>query len=457
MGNSAPSLGNIHIKSDGGFVVVAPSVGQDGGKYETIIGFDDVPIAPIPEAWREEVQKQNPINNPVYFPSEEDPFSEGQRDNNLYNLACTLLYHGYSDKYVIDVVRRIASTANFPEREALRKVESAKQSMKRWKTMGTHYTAITRQRGESTPGGEDLEKSIREWISNGVGTFSTNQLKRDLSIQESSLVVIAILNKLHNEGLIEPDYVRQGFWRIPNREKKFINILDDTDVQLDINFPLEEETLIIPMATDVFMVAGEPDIGKTAYCINFAGKNVAKENPFTGKPFPVTYFCSEMSSTFKERLKHTGRPLTWWQQHVTFVERRRDFSDVIDQNGINIIDYLKLDDNFFQIDAYTSAIQEKLKTGIALIAIQKNRMRIDNKGNIISGQLGVGGDKGLQTPRLYVTLSRIQNRNAAFIEKGKNLKNPKVRAGGKKCYFKLVNGCEFLPVNEWMDDLPAIL
>jgi len=61
-----------------------------------------------------------------------------------------------------------------------------------------------------------------------------------------------------------------------------------------------------------------------------------------------------------------------WKQ-VRFYERSENFDDVIDPNGINIIDYLEVLDDFWKVGQQIKAIHDKLKNGIAVIAIQKNK------------------------------------------------------------------------------------
>jgi hypothetical protein len=120
---------------------------------------------------------------------------------------------------------------------------------------------------------------------------------------------------------------------------------------------------------------------------------------------------------------------TFWRKFKPR-ERASNFADAISPNSVNIIDYFEISDNFYAIGGELRAIHDKLKDGIAIIAIQK-------KG---TADLGRGAEFSLEKPRLYLTM----NPGELKIVKGKNWAQPGRNPNGMVFKFKLINGAEFL-------------
>ena len=79
------------------------------------------------------------------------------------------------------------------------------------------------------------------------------------------------------------------------------------------------------------------------------------------------------------------------------MERNENFADVIQpgKGKINIIDFLELYDNFYEISGKLADIHKKLNGAIAIVALQKN------PGN----DFGLGGYRSLEKPRLALAVS----------------------------------------------------
>ncbi len=91
-------------------------------------------------------------------------------------------------------------------------------------------------------------------------------------------------------------------------------------------------------------------------------------------------------------------------------------------------------DNFYAIGALIMEIFEKLRGGIAIIGIQKNK----------GVDLGVGKDRSAEAARLYLTLEPGQLK----IVYGKNWANSTVNPDNKTFWFKLIQGCKFLEATD---------
>jgi hypothetical protein len=148
----------------------------------------------------------------------------------------------------------------------------------------------------------------------------------------------------------------------------------------------------------------------------------------------VHYFSSEMGALeLKDRLLKFDRPLTSWEI-VKFKERASNFADVIKPNAVNIIDFLEVHDEFYKIGGLIKAIYDKLTTGIAVIAIQKN------KGT----DFGLGGMRSLEKARLYLAMEPGKIR----IVKGKNYAS-QMYPNGREHDFRLIQGCHFQGEGTW--------
>ena len=100
-----------------------------------------------------------------------------------------------------------------------------------------------------------------------------------------------------------------------------------------------------------------------------------------------------------------------------------------------IIDFLEIHDNFYEVGGKMAEIHNKLKGAIAIIALQKNP----------GTDTGLGGFRGPEKPRLYITMSRS---NYCKIVKAKNWatsENP----NGKMIRYKIYQGCNLYSKGDW--------
>ena len=156
--------------------------------------------------------------------------------------------------------------------------------------------------------------------------------------------------------------------------------------------------------------------------------------------YKTHYFSSEMGAMeFRDRLsKFDDMNFADWAK-VSFKERAGNFADVIDPDGINIIDFLELHDNFYIVGGLIKAIFDKLKFGIAVIALQKPGGRDE----------GVGGEKSKEKARLYLSMSP----GLIKITKAKNWADSRVNPNKLLKKFSLVHGCKFIEQSTWEHEI----
>jgi hypothetical protein len=151
--------------------------------------------------------------------------------------------------------------------------------------------------------------------------------------------------------------------------------------------------------------------------------------------FKINYFSSEMGAMeLRARLQKFEGNLQHWKDNVNFRERSSNFADVVKPNDVNIIDFLEVTEDFFKVGGMIKEIYDKLKKGIAIIALQKNKGR----------DLGLGAERSIEKARLYLSIEHGKIK----IIKGKNWANPEVNPNGMQWSFKLVQGSKFIVMDE---------
>jgi hypothetical protein len=269
---------------------------------------------------------------------------------------------------------------------------------------------------------------VTRWVSFAEGEFTIADIYRDLKIEKADGrdKCQQEIRELVKSGVLETSRGRSGWYR--RCEKKLetidLNAPELPAVGLWLPFGLHRDVVVQPK--NVIIVAGETNSGKTGLMFNLAFMNMGK--------FPVRYLSSEM--TAKEictRMDFFGKERAAWNS-VEFIERSGNFHDAIDPNGINIIDFLEVHDNFFSIGADIKKIFDALKNGVAVIAIQKR-----------TGELfGRGGEFTLEKARLGLSLfthGRLPNGiiGSVKVTKAKNYiqgRNP----DGKEQFYSLARG-----------------
>ncbi len=194
----------------------------------------------------------------------------------------------------------------------------------------------------------------------GLSSLSSNrQFNKNLSKIFERLVKDGLLERLEKRG----DFliVNQIAEEIPWKE-----VGEPTPV--DLKQPLKLHELVYFYPGNVIVIGGSYNAGKTVYCLNTACLNMDH--------WKVNYLSSEMTpEELAARLynfKAAGLvpDIDAWNK-VKFRQRRHDFHQVIDPDGLNIIDYLEMNKEFYGVGGMIDRIFQKLNKGLAVIAIQK--------------------------------------------------------------------------------------
>jgi hypothetical protein len=242
------------------------------------------------------------------------------------------------------------------------------------------------------------------------------------------------LNRLSSKGLIEKiDSGRTGTYRKINIDLEEMKYLTSPKGEFNIKLPLELNTMCKIFPKSIIIIAGSKSSGKTAMLMNIAIDNQDR--------CPVTYLNSDMGEEeYTERLFKMGCNTPEDVRFKTY-NRSKDFHDIITPDKkIFIVDFLEIHDNFYEIGKHIKLIWEKLKEGVAIIAIQMKS----------GATVGRGGDFSKEKARLYLTLDYDQDKQCTkiIIE---DMKSPKDPDGYKGWWrnVKIINGAKLKP---WKDE-----
>lgn len=416
--NNTNIIQGTDFRGEGGYIAAAPSKNAKGVSYcwDSEINLENTPLSPIPSEYLDAINVYNGRQS-VYSDTQtstivyKEYFVKGTRDNDLFHLANCLVKGRCEQDFITKTLEIISRNCNppFPEKEIKAKIESA---LKR---------AASKDR--------NLAADVREYVLSTTGNFLSTDVSKglQLSTREEQKNLSIILKRLSNEGLIEKYGNKNGHYRRIDDEVQEIDVFSADVTPLEIKWPLSVERFVHTHPKQLIVIAGEPNAGKSAYLLNVASLNM--------DTMPTTYFSSEMGAVeLKSRLVNFERPLSDWSK-LKFYERASNFADVIKPNGLNIIDFLEVHDEFYKVGGMMKAIFDKLDQGIAVIAIQKPKGRDE----------GLGGDRGLEKPRLYMAMSPGELK----IVKGKNWVDPMINPNGMKVNWKLVQGCKFIQSGNW--------
>lgn len=178
---------------------------------------------------------------------------------------------------------------------------------------------------------------------------------------------------------------------------------------------------------NIILVSGCRNAGKTAILLN-----IMKDNMHL---YDVTFFSSEMDGPeFKKRLlQFDDVALNGWR--FEGYRRKSDFASVISpgKGNLNIIDYLEIYENFYEVGMRINEIWEALDGAIGVIAVQKPTSR----------KIPLGGELALDKPRLVLAIDKGQ----ATILKAKNwVPGLEEDPDNKILFFKLVKGANLMPL-----------
>lgn len=274
------------------------------------------------------------------------------------------------------------------------------------------------------------KETVKAWIETTSGWWHYRELDKDLDIgtPQGKSNRRVFLKRFCDEGFVIRHPKEDGKFRLLDNQAPLIDWESaDSSKVLDLNWPFELEKLVAIYPKNIIVIAGTFNAGKTAFCLNFIARNQHRAE--IAGLLPIQYFSSEMGPE-EMKLRLSKFPVSDWAFQAR--ERSANFADVVMPDKINIIDYLEVTNDFFLVAEEISKIWDKLKGGIALIAVQKKQ----------GATLGRGAEFSAEKPRLYLSMDS----GRLTIVKGKNWAVEAQNPNGLKFSFKLVGGFKFVEV-----------
>lgn len=445
----------IDIRGEGGYVVAPPSMHRSGNRYEVSL---DLPIIDAPEPLVTLCTQKN--SSQARSLSLEGIIPEGQRNQTLTSLAGTMRRRGMTEAAIeaaLQAENKTRCRPPLPEKEVAKISNSVATYIPNFPSgfkpvSGTNKSYIniyerntdaadTERNKIATKNATEIPKTqqepfskrVEDWVKNsGSRWFETPELDRDLGITSATDKNNRreIMLRLREKGIIEQHAKIQKQFRFVNKQLVAIDFKNATSGGLiPIKWPLKIENYVNLFPGNLAVVAGSTNAGKTALLLN-----IVYLNQFS-LAIPIYYFCSEMGDVeLKERLElFPGMAIEEW--NFKPFDRSTDFADVIAPDCLNIVDYLEMTDDLFQVNTHLTAITKKLGTGLAIVAIQKK----------VGQKWGRGAEFSAEKSKLYLSMDE----NKITIVKGKSWANKKVNPNGLRAEFNITGGCEFEMTKEW--------
>ncbi len=240
---------------------------------------------------------------------------------------------------------------------------------------------------------------VLEYLQYVSGTFNTRTMQNELNIlsPEGKGHLRVILHRLCEAGVITKTSLDGNYRKLET--EKIVMPWQSADpgniIPLKWPFELEKYAAIYPK--NVAIVAGQKQEGKTTFLYDFIKLNMYN--------YQIELFNTETGpEQMHDRFNDLGIPI---DAPIMVYERYDNFADVIDPEGISVIDYLDLNSEFYLAGMEIDKIFRKLTTGIAIIGMQippASVTYIKGIKKVIERDYAYGGGSTAKRAFIYVSL-----------------------------------------------------
>jgi len=233
------------------------------------------------------------------------------------------------------------------------------------------------------------------------------------------------------EGLIEKHGDKRGCYRTPEREITFEDFKNVDSTTVDLRLPFGFERYVEIMPGDIISFAGVRNSGKTAIALECVRLNMRR--------LPVFYFSKEIRKyALNRRLsKHNDLDVSDW--NFKFCSNFPNFTDILQPDAVNVIDYLEVSEGeYYKMASILAKIHANLKgQAIAIVFLQKHtgaRHAMGGEGTEQKPAITFNIDPGF--PGAILTAHKIKN----WVD---------INPEGYGMKFKIVQGINLLPQGLW--------
>lgn len=241
---------------------------------------------------------------------------------------------------------------------------------------------------------------IEQWVSFTKGQFNVRDIWNEVGIEspEGKNYLTKILRRLEDKGIIRHLDKGYGNYRCVDSEAAKIDWESaNPDNIVPLLFPFGEHEFVKIFPKSIVIVTGGKNVGKTEYLYGFIKLNMGR--------YAIDLFNSETGpEQMKERfnsLDITASP------SFNVYERYDNYADVVVPDHISVIDYLDMNSEVYLVGAEIDAIYRKLKSGVAVIGLQKpppSVTYIKGVKRVIERDLAYGGGFTAKRAILYITM-----------------------------------------------------
>jgi len=424
--NKTQFLKDCDIRSEGGYVVAPPSKNGSGNPY-TWIRENALNCVRMPSSLYSFIisittntilYNKNTANGVPESPASMLNFSKGGRDDTLFHIANTLVKGGMPTVEVEELLTILATKACspvFPPKEIPAKVKSALDRSDR-KNL-------------------NITQEVRDFIAVTNNNFRVTDVQQAVTsghrVTISNKAILMALSRLAKEGVIERLPAPSTYRVIEKVEHKNIkSVKSEKPIDILLPFGLDRYVNIYPGNLVIF--AGVTNAGKSALILNMILQNMGNWNCW--------YFSTEMNAqTLKGRIEKLEADVDW---DFEIVENWNQNPDGLRPNDLNFCDWIEAGEEPYRVIAKLDRIQQKLRKGIAVVAMQKNPKK----------EFGIGGYQTQSKAALYITVDKKDRHDPkqgqwARIVKAKGY--DEINPEGFVCEFKIVQGINLIQTRYW--------
>lgn len=300
--------------------------------------------------------------------------------------------------------------------------------------------------------GRTLSSEVLAFIESDPAPFETKDVYSELCAKDrrEKKTISDALSYYAKQGKIRKIEGKRGCWEVAEEEPEVMDILSVNVKPFNILLPLDISAFSAVHPGSVILVSGSSNAGKTLFLLtivrNFFGSNIYPQTPLHLSNeridvAPMVYLNSEMSAgELATRIRRFGDDPSTWVRNVKFIERSHSFDKLVTPDGVTFIDFLEVNEDFYQAGKFIADIHRRLKGGVAVVAMQKKQGQLYAKG----------GEMTLEKPRLVINLDR--NEPHGFICKITKCKEPVdfMRSiQGMERDFVISGSSEIIPISDW--------
>lgn len=294
-----------------------------------------------------------------------------------------------------------------------------------------------------------FSKDVLDYIESEPAPFTNNDLYSELCAKTRSekKAICDALTYYKKLGKINSIEGRRGHWEVVEGDPEVMDLLAASTEPFNILLPLGISDHVRVRPGSIILVSGASNAGKTVFLL-WVVRNFFQDPhippPLSNERIEVprlTYLNSEMSAgELVTRIKGFGDAPTTWAQHVKFIERSHSFDKLVDPDGATFVDYLEVNEDFFNAGRFLAEIHRRLKGGVAVVAMQKKQGATHAKG----------GEMTLEKPRLALNLDKNEPHGfVCKITKAKEPVNCLRSLQGMERDFVITDRSEILPISDW--------